>query len=153
MGLSAVQSALQKLKRHSEREARFIPQVRTNAPIYNLQTALDTEHVLIFAHAVTLEAGANLLLQPMAEAAKKALSAESLQVMVDAGYVNGEHAARCEAAGVPAGLPARALSKARVTARCLAMNSSAISLRQTLISVLQTRLPGTISHLINVLTG
>ena len=36
----------------------------------------------------------------MAEAAKKALEIDSLQVVADAGYSNGEQAAHCEAAGM-----------------------------------------------------
>jgi transposase len=104
---SAVQVALEKLKRHREPEARFMPVARTNAPAYNVQTAVDAEHALIVAHAVTLEAGDNVQLQPMAEAAKKALGAERLQVVADAGYANGEHAARCEAAGILPHVPVK----------------------------------------------
>ena len=104
---SAVQVALEKLKRHREPEARFMPVARTNAPAYNVQTAVDAEHALIVTHAVTLEAGDNVQLQPMAEAAKKALGAERLQVVADAGYANGEHAARCEAAGILPHVPVK----------------------------------------------
>jgi transposase len=104
---SAVRAALEKLKRHPEPEARFMPVAGTKAPAYNVQTAVDAEHGLIVAHAVTLEAGDNVQLQPMAEAAKKALGAESLQVVADAGYANGEQAARCEAAGILPHVPVK----------------------------------------------
>ena len=97
---SAVEAALEKLRRHPEPEARFMPVAGTKAPAYNVQTAVDAEHALIVAHAVTLDAGDNGQLQPMAEAAKKALGTESLQVVADAGYSNAEQAARCEAAGI-----------------------------------------------------
>jgi hypothetical protein len=43
----------------------------------------------------------------MAEAAKKALGAERLQVVAEAGYANGEHAARCEAAGILPHVPVK----------------------------------------------
>jgi len=104
---SAVRAALEKLKRHPEPEARFMPVAGTKAPAYNVQTAVDAEHGLIVAHAVTLEAGDNVQLQPMAEAAKKALGAENLQVVADAGYANGEQAARCEAAGILPHVPVK----------------------------------------------
>ena len=90
---AAVQAALEKLKQHPEPEARFMPVAGTKAPAYNVQTAVDAEHALIVAHAVTLDAGDNGQLQPMAEAAKKALGTESLQVVADGGYSNGEQAA------------------------------------------------------------
>jgi transposase len=104
---SAVQAALEKLKRCPEPEARFMPVAGTKAPAYNVQTAVDAEHALIVAHAVTLDAGDNGQLQPMAEAAKMALGVESLQVVADGGYSNGEQAARCEAAGILAHVPVK----------------------------------------------
>jgi transposase len=104
---SAVQAALEKLKRHPEPEARFMPVAGTKAPAYNVQTAVDAEHALIVAHAVALEAGDNVQLQPMAEAAKKALGTESLRVVADAGYANGEQAARCEASGILPHVPVK----------------------------------------------
>jgi transposase len=39
-------------------------------------------------------------MKPMAEAAKRALEADSFQVVADAGYSKGEHAAHCEVAGM-----------------------------------------------------
>jgi len=96
----AVQSALEKLKRHPEPEAGFMPVGRTKAPTYNVQTAVDAEHALIVAHAVTLDAGDNRQLEPMAQAAKAVLETDSFHVVADAGYSNGEQAARCEAAGL-----------------------------------------------------
>jgi transposase len=104
---AAVQAALEKLKQHPEPEARFMPVAGTKAPAYNVQTAVDAEHALIVAHAVTLDAGDNGQLQPMAEAAKKALGTESLQVVADGGYSNGEQAALCEAAGILPHVPVK----------------------------------------------
>ena len=76
------------------------------APAYNVQTAVDAEHALIVAHEVTLDAADNRQLEPMAEAAKKALGADRLNIVADAGYSNGEQAARCEAAGLVPHVPA-----------------------------------------------
>jgi transposase len=97
---SAVQAGLEKLRQHPEPEARFMPIAGTKAPAYNVQTAVDAEHALIVAHAITLDAGDNRQLEPMAEAAKKALDGERFHGVADAGYSNGEQAARCEEAGM-----------------------------------------------------
>jgi transposase/IS5 family transposase len=103
---SAVQAALEKLKHHPEPEARFMPVAKTNAPAYNVQTAVDAEHALIVAHAIVLDSGDNRCLERMAQAAKKALDAENFHVVADAGYSNGEQAARCEEAGILPHVPA-----------------------------------------------
>ncbi len=103
---SAVQAALEKLKRHPEPEAGIMRVSGTKAPAYNVQTAVDAQHALIVAHAVTLHAADNRQLQPMAEAAQKALGVERMNVVADAGYSNAEQAARCEAAGLLPHVPA-----------------------------------------------
>ena len=103
---SAVQAALDQLKQHPEPEARLMRTAGWFAPAYNVQTAVDAEHALIVAHAVTLDAADNRQLEPMAEAAKKALGADRLNIVADAGYSNGEQAGRCEAAGLMPHVPA-----------------------------------------------
>ena len=103
---SAVQAALDKLKQHAEPEARPMRMAGGFSPAYNVQTAVDAEHALIVAHAVTLDAADNRQLEPMAQAAKKALEADRLNVVADAGYSNGEQAGRCEAAGLIPHVPA-----------------------------------------------
>jgi transposase len=103
---SAVQAALEKLKRHPEPEVRFMPVAKTNAPAYNVQTAVDAEHALIVAYAIVLDSGDNRQLAPMAEAAKSALGADKFHVVADAGYSNGEQASRCEEAGMLPHVPA-----------------------------------------------
>jgi hypothetical protein len=97
---SAVQVALEKLKQNAEPEAGFMLVRQQALPAYNIQTAVDTEHALIVAHAVVLDASDIRCLRPMAEAAKEALEADSFKVVADAGYSNGEQAAHCEAAGM-----------------------------------------------------
>jgi hypothetical protein len=49
---------------------------------------------------VVLDASDIRCLQPMAEAAKRALETDSFKVVADAGYSNGEQVAHCEAAGM-----------------------------------------------------
>jgi hypothetical protein len=95
-----VQAELEKLKQNAEPEAGFMLVRQQALPAYNIQTAVDTEHALIVAHAVVLDASDIRCLRPMAEAAKEALEADSFKVVADAGYSNGEQAAHCEAAGM-----------------------------------------------------
>lgn len=105
---SAVQAALEKLRQHPEPEAHFMPVAGTKAPAYNVQTAVDAEHALIVAHAITLNAGDGDCLEPMAEAARKALdSTEPMNILADKGYSNGEQASRCEEAGMVPHVPSR----------------------------------------------
>ena len=102
---NAVQAALalEKRKNDPEPEARFL---RGQGPWYNVQTAVDAEYALIVAHKVSEQAGDNSLLLPMAEAAKQALGdPESLHVVADAGYSNGEQAEACEAKGIVPHVP------------------------------------------------
>jgi transposase len=97
---SAVQAALEKLKKHPEPEAGYMLVRQTALPAYNVQTAVDSEHALIVAHTVVLDASDIRCLKPMAEAAKKALEVDKFKVVADAGYSNGEQVAHCEAAGM-----------------------------------------------------
>jgi transposase len=105
---SAVAAALEKLKSDPEPEARFMRMAHGNpAPAYNVQTAVDAEHGLIVAQQVTTQATDNRSLLPMAEAAKQALDqSETLSVVADAGYSNGEQAEQCEGQGILPHVPA-----------------------------------------------
>jgi transposase len=105
---SAVAAALEKLKSDPEPEARFMGMAHGNpAPAYNVQTAVDAEHGLIVAQQVTTQATDNRSLLPMAEAAKQALDqSETLSVVADAGYSNGEQAEQCEGQGILPHVPA-----------------------------------------------
>ena len=102
---SAVQAAIEKLRQNAEPEAGFMLVRQQALPAYNIQTAVDTEHALIVAHAVVLDASDIRCLRPMAEAAKEALEADSFKVVADAGYSNGEQVAHCEAAGIVPYIP------------------------------------------------
>jgi len=104
---SAVAAALEKLKQDPEPEARFMRTNDGNRPAYNVQTAVDSEHGLIVAQQVTSEANDERCLLPMGQAAKQALgNPESLKVVADAGYSNGEQAEACEAEGIVPHVPA-----------------------------------------------
>jgi transposase len=104
---AAVAEALKKLNSHPEPEARFLRMGQGFAPAYNVQTAVDAGHALIVAHKVVLDAGDNGCLLPMAEAAKEAVGApETLHVVADKGYSNGEQAHLCEQRGILVHAPA-----------------------------------------------
>jgi transposase len=104
----AVAAALQKLQQDPEPEARFMRMPHSGpAPAYNVQTAVDAEHGIIVAQQVTTEPTDNRSLLPMSEAAKQALgNPETLNVVADAGYSNGEQAAKCEEQGIVPHAPA-----------------------------------------------
>ncbi len=104
---TAVAAALEKLKQDPEPDARLMLMNRRPVPAYNVQTAVDAEHGLIVAQQVTTEPADNRSLLPMGEAAKEAVGApETLNVIADAGYSNGEQAAQCEAQGIVPHVPA-----------------------------------------------
>ena len=94
----AVAAALETLRRHAEPEVGFMKTAQGMVPAYNVQTAVDAEHGLIVAHQVSDEPSDNRSLLPMAEAAQQSLGepATTMHVVADAGYSNGEQAARCE---------------------------------------------------------
>ena len=102
---SAVQAALEKLKQHPEPEANFMLLRQVALPAYNLQTAVDAEHAIIVTHLVTPDASDIRCLKPMADAAKEVLKADTLKVVADAGYSNGEQIAQCGEAGITPFVP------------------------------------------------
>ena len=105
---SAVQAAIEKLRKHPEPEVAFMRIAKGISPAYNVQTAVDAEHALIVTHAVTLDAADHRCLLPMAEAASQALGRPvTLNVVADTGYSNGEHASRCEEMRIVTHVPAK----------------------------------------------
>jgi len=101
---------------------------QTALPAYNVQTAVDSEHALIVAHAVVLDASDIRCLKPMAEAAKRALEVDSFKVFADAGYSNGEQVAHCEAAGMMPYVPVMRTTT-RAMAPCSGGRNSAMTQR------------------------
>src|SRR5829696_4546201 len=57
---------------------------------YNVQVAVETEHHLIVAHAVTNVGSDRAQLSPMAKEAKAVLEVEKLDAIADRGYFSGE---------------------------------------------------------------
>ncbi|CAO4141850.1 hypothetical protein LPLAFNJD_LOCUS1041 [Methylorubrum aminovorans] len=64
---------------------------------YNVQTAVDAEHHLIVAHAVTNVGSDRAQLAPMGLVAQEATGWATLTVLADRGYLNGEQVLACEA--------------------------------------------------------
>lgn len=94
-------------KPHPEPEARFMRSPNEGKiPAYNVQTAVETASGLIVAHEVTTEATDNRQLLPMATRARDVLATETLNVVADAGYSNGEQARACEEQNLIAHVPA-----------------------------------------------
>ncbi len=72
---------------------------------YNVQSAVDAKHKFVVHHELTNEGADNRSLLPMATATKEALGAETLNVVADAGYSNGEQLKGCEQAGITPYVP------------------------------------------------
>lgn len=70
-----------------------------------MQQAVDSTSKLIVAHEVTQQGNEHRRLAPTAAAAQAALGVESLTVVADTGYMNGEQALRCEDAGITPVVP------------------------------------------------
>jgi transposase len=101
---AAIQSELQRCTGDSstvvrgEEDARAMRSLNS-APGYNLQTAVETGSHLIVAHQVTSDANDERQLEPMAQAASRALEVQC-KAIADAGYANGEQIARLDEQGI-----------------------------------------------------
>lgn len=80
---------------------------------YNVQQAVDSRHKLIVAHEVTTLRNDHASLESMSRQAKDALAVESLMVVADAGYMNGEQSGRCEACSITPVVPMTAVTQTR----------------------------------------
>lgn len=89
-----------------EAEARLMKTAQGPTRVaYNVQSVVDAEHGLILHHEVTQDASDNRQLAPMAQAAKAVLEQDTLVVVADAGYSNGEQLATCTEVGITAFVP------------------------------------------------
>lgn len=67
---------------------------------YNVQTAVDAKHSLIVDFVVTNDGNDQQQPEPMAKLAKDTLQVDTLTIVADTGYQNGEQARQCEASGI-----------------------------------------------------
>jgi transposase len=72
---------------------------------YNVQMAVDTEHHLIVTHEVINEGTDRSQLSPMSQKAKAELETDTLDVVADRGYFNGDEILACGRAGITVTLP------------------------------------------------
>jgi hypothetical protein len=84
---------------------------------YNVQAAVDTKHHLIVAHEVTNIGSDRSQLARVAKDTKAILEAETLDVIADRGYFNGEEILACDEAGITVTLPKPMTSNAKAEGR------------------------------------
>jgi hypothetical protein len=84
---------------------------------YNVQSAVDTKHHLIVAHEVTNVGTDRSQLSHMAEQARTEIGTETVEVVADRGYYDGEEILACEEAGITVYLPKPMTSGAKAAGR------------------------------------
>jgi transposase len=96
-----------------EPEAKLMRTAQGSQVGYNVQTAVDAKHGLIAEFELTSAGNDQQQLLPMARAAQQALQADTLTVVADTGYQNGEQAQRCEELGITPVVAAQRISNPR----------------------------------------
>ena len=84
---------------------------------YNVQTAVDDKHHLIVTHEVTNIGSDRRQLSKMSKQACEVLEVESLSVVADRGYYNGEELLSCHEAGITTYVPNASTSGALAAGR------------------------------------
>ena len=72
---------------------------------YNVQIAVDTKHHLIPTHEVVNEGTDRSQLSPMSKKTKEDLGTDTLDVVADRGYFDGDEILACDRAGITVTLP------------------------------------------------
>src|SRR5215472_2698258 len=83
----------------------------------NVQTAVDTKNHLIVAHEVSNVGSDRSQLANTAKAAKEAIGSDTLEVIADRGYFNGEEIKTCDDACITVTLPKPMTSSAKADGR------------------------------------
>ena len=86
-------------------DARSMNARGTGLVAYNVQSAVDSRHHLIVTHEVSNVGSDRSQLSRLAKDAKATLASETLEVVADRGYYNGDEIRACEQAGIEAYLP------------------------------------------------
>jgi transposase len=84
----------------TDADARSMKTRGTGIVGYNVQTAVDTHHHLIVAHAVTNVGSDRSQLSTMALQAREAMGTKDLTALADRGYFKGEEILACQEAGI-----------------------------------------------------
>ncbi len=90
----------------TDKDARLLSKSGQTLAGYNVQCAIDSKHKLIAASAVVNDGNDTAQLHVMALGAKAQLGVETLTVLADGGYFNGNALKACEADGITAYVPA-----------------------------------------------
>ena len=112
---ASVQSHRQRLEQagktyevRGEEQARLMRMGgNTTNVAYNVQAAVDTQHLLVVHHEVTSETNDQRSLLPVARAVKEALGGDTINVVADMGYSNGQQLSQCEQEGIVAWVPVK----------------------------------------------
>src|SRR6266446_4763941 len=119
--VARLKSKIEKLKEEIVRlnaiDAEMMRSEDTGIVGYNVQIAVDTQHHLIVAHEVTNVGSDRHQLFNMSEQARDALGSETLDVVADRGYYEGEEIKSCEEAGITVTLPKPQTSSAKAEGR------------------------------------
>ena len=109
---AGLQAALDRLEESGETQvsktdadARLLTKNGHTIAGYNVQIAVDDAHKLIVASEVVNDGNDTGQLHAMAQAAREALSSETLSVLADVGYYNGATLKLCEEDGFIAYVP------------------------------------------------
>ena len=86
-------------------DARSMTSRGTGLVGYNVQSAVDSKHHLVIAHEVTNVGSDRSQLASMAMQSKEILERNTLDVVADRGYYNGDEIRACEQAGIDTYLP------------------------------------------------
>jgi hypothetical protein len=89
----------------TDADARLLTKNGQTVAGYNVQIAVDDKHKLIVASEVVNDGNDTGQLHSMAQAAKQALGAETLQALADTGYYSGAVLKACEEDGIVAYVP------------------------------------------------
>ena len=84
---------------------------------YNVQVAVDTEHHMIVAHAVTNVGHDRAQLTAMSKLARDAIGGEKLTVLADRGYFDGEEILKCVEESITTLVPKPITSNSRADGR------------------------------------
>jgi transposase len=107
-----IEADIERLERRGEtqlsttdKDARLLAKSGQTVAGYNVQCVIDDKHKLIVESEVVNDGNDAGQLHAMAAAAKAALGAETLTVLADGGYFNGETLKACEACAITAYVP------------------------------------------------
>ena len=86
-------------------DARLLTKSGQSVSGYNVQIAVDAAHKLIVAAEAVNDGNDTGQLHAMAQAARAAMGAQTLQAVADVGYYNGDTLKACEDSGIEAFVP------------------------------------------------